>query len=54
MGCGPRAPDQERAAALIQIALGQSERLLDPQSSSPQDPDQGAGRRPLLDRGAAR
>jgi integrase/recombinase XerD len=37
------APDQERAAALIQISLGQSERLLDPRSCSPQDHDHGRG-----------
>jgi hypothetical protein len=48
------APDQERAAALIEIALGQSERLLDPQPGSPQDHDQGAWRRPWARSPAAR
>jgi hypothetical protein len=36
------APDQERAAALIEIALGQSKRLVNPQPCSPQQHDQGA------------
>ena len=36
------APDQERAAALIEIALCQGERLVDPQPCSPQEHDQGA------------
>ena len=36
------APDQERAAALIEIALGQSQSLLDAQPSSPHDHDQSA------------
>jgi hypothetical protein len=35
-------PDQERAAALIEIALRQIERLVDPQPCSPQEHDQGA------------
>jgi hypothetical protein len=35
-------PDQERAAALIEIALGQSKRLVNPQTCSPQEHDQGA------------
>jgi hypothetical protein len=35
-------PDQERAAALIEIALGQSKRLMNPQPRSPQQHDQGA------------
>jgi hypothetical protein len=35
-------PDQERAAALIEIALGQSKRLMIPQPRSPQQHDQGA------------
>jgi hypothetical protein len=34
-------PDQERAAALIEMALGQSERFVDPQPCSPQEHDQG-------------
>jgi hypothetical protein len=34
-------PDQERAAALIEIALGQSERLVNAQPCSPQEHDQG-------------
>jgi hypothetical protein len=35
-------PDQERAAALIEIALRQIERLVDTQPCSPQEHDQGA------------
>jgi hypothetical protein len=35
-------PDQERAAALVEIALGESKRLVDPQPCSPQQHDQGA------------
>ena len=41
-GGRPSAPDQQRAAALIEIALGQSERLLDAQPGSPHDHDQSA------------
>jgi hypothetical protein len=36
------APNQERAAALIEIALSQGERLVDPQPCSPQEHDQRA------------
>jgi hypothetical protein len=35
-------PDQERAAALIEIALRHIERLVNPQPCSPQQHDQGA------------
>jgi hypothetical protein len=34
-------PDQDRAAALVQIGLGQRERLLDPQTGTPQHHNQG-------------
>jgi hypothetical protein len=34
-------PDQDRAPALIEIAFGQSERLVDAQPCSPQEHDQG-------------
>jgi hypothetical protein len=36
------APDHERAALLIEIALGESERLLDAQPGSPHDHDESA------------
>jgi hypothetical protein len=36
------APDRERAATLIEIAFGQSERLLYAQPGSPHDHDQSA------------
>jgi hypothetical protein len=40
------APDQQRAAAVIEIALGQSESLLDTEPASPHDHDQTARCRP--------
>jgi hypothetical protein len=36
------APDKERAAAPIEIALAQNKRLVNPQPCSPQQHDQGA------------
>jgi hypothetical protein len=36
------ASDEEGAAALIEIALGEGERFLDAQAGAPQDHDQGA------------
>jgi hypothetical protein len=47
MPTSPRRPalaaaDQERAAALIEIALGERERFLDAQSSPPHDHDETA------------
>jgi hypothetical protein len=35
-------PDQQRVAALIEVAFGERERFLDAQSRSPQDRDQSA------------
>ena len=34
------APDQERAAALIEVAFGKRERFVDAQARSPQDRDE--------------
>jgi hypothetical protein len=36
------APDQQRAAALIEIALGERDRFLDAQPGPPHDHDQSA------------
>jgi hypothetical protein len=36
------APDEQRSATPIEIAFGERERLMDPQSGAPQDDDQPA------------